>query len=322
MHTAILVFDKIDHRRDVLVKERTYTILGWIAVSITLIFSCVWAYWGAFENFHEGWYATSIWENLFMLFFQYLLFTFLFMALALISLRWRRIGLVVHILAALWVAWFFSGAQFSVIGLLIILPFIALGLLYYVGRPQPKRWAYRLIILLPLLIILSISIPQGIKVSKRIDTQEYGMQIIEGNGVTLLWAPRGPGWPDEGISWDEAQYLCRHLSEDGTTVMETEQNIWRLPTVDEAVRSMMLHGENVKGVWDSEREKAVYEKYPDKESPLWDVHSPIIYYWTGETSFLDEKQAYIIVYDGGVYDKPKQYGPRYLSFRAVKEHVL
>ena len=54
------------------------------------------------------------------------------------------------------------------------------------------------------------------------------------------------------------------MSEDGTTIMEDEQNIWRLPTVDEAVRSMMLHGENAGGTWDPEGKNAVYEKIPDK----------------------------------------------------------
>jgi hypothetical protein len=29
--------------------------------------------------------------------------------------------------------------------------------------------------------------------------------------------------------------------------MEEEQNIWRLPTAEEAVRSLMLHGENAGG---------------------------------------------------------------------------
>ena len=100
--------------------------------------------------------------------------------------------------------------------------------------------------------------------------------------------------------------------------METEQNIWRLPSVEEAVRSMMLHGENAGGVWYADIEKAVYEKTPDKETPLWDVNSKVIYYWTADTSIQDEKQAYIIVYDGGIYDKRKIDRQGYLSFRAVK----
>ncbi len=293
-------------------------IAGWIGVSITIVFSSLWAYWGAFENFHEGWYSVSIWENIFMLFFQYLLFTIVFVVLALIILKWKKVGLAIHILAGAFCVWFFSGASFSVVGLLIVIPFIALGLLYFYGDPKPVKWAKRLIILVPLIIVLAISIPQAARVSKRIDDGDFGTRIVNGNNVTLAWAPRGPGWPDGGVTWNEAREICQYLSEDGTALMDTEQNIWRLPTVDEAVRSMMLHGENCSGVWDADGEKAAYEITPDKESPLWDVHSNIIYYWTADTSLTNEEQAYIVVYDGGVFARYKISSYGYLSFRAVK----
>ena len=147
-------------------KARKKAIIGWTGVSVTVLLSSLWAYWGAIENFHEGWYSTSIWENLFMLLFQYLLFTIVFMVLAVVALRWRRIGLTLHIATAGFSYWFFSGASFSVVGLMIVIPIIALGLLYYFGEPQPKKWAYRIIIIIPLLIILAISLPNVIKVPK------------------------------------------------------------------------------------------------------------------------------------------------------------
>ena len=293
--------------------------LGWIGVSITLIFSSLWAYWGAIENFHEGWYSHSIWENLFMLFFQYLLFTIVFVLLAVISLRWKRIGLVLHILVAAGSIWFFSGASPVVLGGMIVLPILAIGLIYFFGEPEPKKWAYRLIVFIPLLIVLAISIPQGIKISQRINDNYIGPRLVEGNGVTLIWAPRGPGWPDTGTSWEEAQRICRYLSEDGTQIMPEPQNIWRLPTVEEAISSMMIHGENAGGVWDSLEGKANYARTPDKESPLWDVHSKVIYYWMADTSARNDQRAYIIVYHGGVFDRIKTEGQGYLSFRAVKD---
>ena len=202
---------------------------------------------------------------------------------------------------------------------MIVIPIIALGLGYYYGEPKPKKWAYRLLITVPLITVLAISIPQGIKVSQRINDNDFGMRTVQGNGLTLVWAPRGPGWPDQGASWDEAQRICKYLSEDGTLIMEEEQNIWRLPTADEAVRSMMLHGQNTGGIWDPSGAKAVYERTPDKESPMWDIHSKVIYYWTSVTSSQDERKAYIIVYHGGVYEKMKTDGQDYLSFRAVKD---
>lgn len=293
-------------------------IIGWIGVSITIVFSSLWAYWGAFENFHEGWYSVSIWENIFMMLFQYLLFTIVFVVLALIILKWKIIGLVIHVLTGAFCVWFFSGATFNVLGLLIVIPFIALGIIYFYGDPKPVKWARRLIVLIPLVMILVISIPQAIKVSRRINDGDLGTRIVQGNGITLAWAPRGPGWPDSGVTWDEAQEICRYLSKDGTTIMDTEQNIWRLPTVEEAVRSMMLHGENCAGTWDANGEKATYEKKPDKESPLWDVHSNIIYYWTADSLPTNQEQAYIVVYDGGVFGRQKIHSYGYLSFRAVR----
>ena len=293
-------------------------VLGWIGVAITVVISSFWAYWGAFENFHEGWYSESFWNNILMFIFQYMLFSIFFIVLALVILKWNKIGLILHVLTGIFCVWFFSGANFSVLYLLIVLPFAALGFIYYFGEPRPLKWAYRLIIFVPLITTIGISIPQGIKVSNRIDNDDFGIAAVEANGVSLAWAPRGPGWPDEGVTWEEAREICKFLSEDGLTIMDTEQNIWRLPTVQEAVGSMMLHGENSGGVWYAEEETAEYEIAPDKESPLWDVNSQIIYYWTADTTVQDVNKAYIIVYNGGVYGRTKTASYGYLSFRAVK----
>jgi hypothetical protein len=293
--------------------------LGWAGVVISTAISGLWAYWGAFENFHEGWYSQSLAENLLMFVFQYLLFPIIFIGLALVSIRWKKAGLILHAAACGVCAWFFRSASVSVLLPLIILPIAVLGSLYYFGEPAPRKWAYRLILAVPLVILAAISIPQVIKVSQRIDDGDLGLRVVKGNGVTLAWAPRGPGWPDKGVSWEEAQDICEYLSEDGTVLMEEKQNIWRLPTVEEAVRSMALHGVNAGGVWDEETSTARYEQTPDKESPLWDVHSKVIYYWTSDAPENDADQAYIVVYNGGVYTRARTSSQGYLSFRAVKE---
>jgi hypothetical protein len=115
------------------------SVIGWIGVLITLTFAGLWAYWGAIENFHEGWYATSIWENLFMLVFQYLLFAIVFTFLAMAAMKWKRIGLILHIGLAGFCVWFFSGASFHVLGLMIVLPIAALGLLYFSASRNRKN---------------------------------------------------------------------------------------------------------------------------------------------------------------------------------------
>ena len=298
-------------------KERIRRAVGWTAVGITVIFTCLWTYWGIVENFHEGWYSTSLIENLGMLFFQYLLFTIAFAALALVSIRWPKAGLGLHIALGIFFAWFFNSATFNTVGLLIVLPVLGLGFLYFYGRPEPRKWANRLIVVLPLIIILAVTPVKLIQVSRRVDDGDFGMRQVEGNNVTLAWAPRGPGWPEGSVSYDEAMERCRYLSEDGMMLMDTPQDIWRLPTVEEAVRSMMRHNENAGGVWDADTEKATYEKKPDKETPLWDPHSQIIYYWVAGGA--GEERAYIIVYDGGVYTRRRTSRYGYLTFRAVKD---
>lgn len=242
------------------------------------------------------------------------------MVYALIILKWKKIGLFLHLGVAVFSIFFFSKASFQVLWLMIVIPICALGLLYYVGHPEPKRWAYRLIIFIPLIIILSIGISQGIRISKRVNDHDFGMRIVEGNDLTLVFAPRGPGWPDEGVSWNDAKNNVKYLAEDGYTLMEEEQNIWRLPTVDEMVRLMMLHNVNAGGIWDENTKKAAYEMMPDKETPLWDIHSPVIYYWTSDELESDPSRAYIIVYHGGIFTRVKSESQRYLSFRAVKEN--
>ena len=82
---------------------------------------------------------------------------------------------------------------------------------------------------------------------------------------------------------------------------------------------MMIHGENAGGVWDPATEKATYDRNPDKETPLWDIHSKVIYYWTADNSLTDDSKAYIIVYNGGVFPRAKTNSQDYLSFRAVKK---
>lgn len=90
-----------------------------------------------------------------------------------------------------------------------------------------------------------------------------------------------------------------------------------LPTVDEAVRSMARHGQNCGGAWDPKKERAKYETKPDKESPLWETTSQIIYWWTGTEK--DKTTAYVVVYNGVVYSESKDFQIGSRSFRAVKE---
>jgi hypothetical protein len=290
-------------------------IMGWIAVSISTAITCFWAFWGIIENFHEGWWYESWLSNLGLMIAQYLSPMLIFMGVTPISIYWPRIGGVLHVIIAILAIGFFQAFSNAATFLLII-PLIGLGALYWFGRPQPRKIAVAIAVGLPILTLILSGIEPVLRVSQRVNDSNLQARSVPGNGVDLLWAPDGPGWPREGTDWHEARRACQYLSEDGLAPASTPQHIWRLPTVDEAVRSMALHGENSGGIWDVENAVATYVKTPDKESPLWNNHSQVIYWWTATE--VDEDRAYIIVYDGKVWPRAKGFGPAYLGYRCVK----
>jgi len=294
-------------------KRRT---AGWIAVGLSTVITCVWAFWGINENFHEGWYNESLLSNLGLMFVQYLSPMLIFMGVTLISITWPRFGGGLHIIIALLAVWFFQAFS-NAATFLIITPLIGLGLFYWFGRPQPRQIALSLAIGLPILTLIIFGIEPALRVSQRIDDGNLQARLVQGNGVNFIWAPDGPGWPRAGGNWYKAQRVCQYLSEDGLALALAPQQIWRLPTVDEAVRSMARHGQSSGGVWDAEIAKATYQTRPDKESPLWNTHSQVIYWWTATE--VDKEHANIIVYDGKVWSRAKQFGPAYLGFRCVKQ---
>jgi hypothetical protein len=294
-------------------KERARKISGWAAIVIAGFFASAWAFWGIMENFHEGWYFRSLGPNIVLMFGQYLAIPILFTAATAVSIMRPRAGSLIHLTAGVLAVIFFGrGAGVLFIGI----PFVGLALLYWFGKVDRKKLACLLAVGPPLLIILGFGTSQAIRVAGRFHDDVAGARRIEGNGVALTWAPTGPGWPDAGTTWENAVFVCSHLSEDGTTLADKELNFWRLPTVDEAVRSMVRHGTNAGGVWTGAAKTASYKKQPDKESPLWNAYSKVIYWWTADE--VDARRAYIVVYNGTVWPRLKTLQPAYLAFRAVR----
>lgn len=207
------------------------------------------------------------------------------------------------------------------------------------------------------LIILVSSINMLPILLTRYDDGDRSARRIHGNGVDLLWAPQGPGWnwqqPWGGYpSWhsialyglepmgleDKTGYgqmengwklatqedmqdynLCRYLSEDGLSLLETPLDYWRMPTTDEVVRSLVHDGENAGCTWDGEllRTSLDCQQRPDKESPLWSTEFAPIYYWTADE--FDELQAYFVSYNGMVNTTRKNGGNPRHSYRCVHE---
>ena len=289
-------------------KQKT---LGVISFSVSVLFTCIWAFWGIIENFHEGWYFQSFRKNIGLMFIQYLSPMIIFLSLTLISIWNNRVGAFLFFLLGIIISYF--AKRFN---LFVMLPFFIIAVMFWFSRISNKKLKYKLAIYLPLITLLIFSIEPIYRVSGRHNDGNFGTRVIDTNGVALVWAPRGPGWPDKGMNWYEADSVCSHLTENGLSVSSTLQNIWRLPTVEEAVRSMYRNGKNCKGRLDEEGNPE-YEITPDKETPLWNPNTMVIYWWT--KTEIDFTHAYIIAYNGKIWKRNKNFGPDYLGFRAVKE---
>lgn len=173
----------------------------------------------------------------------------------------------------------------------------------------------------PLITVLVCGAYPGWRAIHRFDDGNYGMRPVEGNGVTLLLAPEGPGWqPLGGASRYQATQACAYLADDGGSLAKTPQNIWRLPTVGEAVRSLVVRGSNAGGSWDPTLQHAHYRVTPEKDSPLWKVHSQVIYWWT--STQLSENEAYYITYNGFALRTRKRIAAGYLAFRCVRGPLM
>lgn len=298
-------------------KERIRRLLGWSGVLLSTGIATLWMYWGILENFHEGWYHPSLIDNLAMMGVQYLSFPFAFLLLTLIGIRWGRVGGVLFLLLSFFFALLFGGFSFQVVGLLLVIPGIVFAFLYWFGRPLPRKIAFWVALVPPLATLLLFGIPDYIRVVNRFNDGDFGARTLQNAQTTLIWAPQGPGWPEKGTDWDQATEICRYLAEDGLTLESSPVDIWRLPTIEEAVSSLTRRNENAGGVWDPVTKKTTYQIPPDKETPLWNPHSMIIYWWTAESE--SATQAYVIAYNGGVWPRRKYARMGYLGFRAVKD---
>lgn len=291
-------------------------ILGWLAVVLSTSIAAFWAFWGIIENFHEGWFYESLALNLGLMFVQYLSPMIVFVSLTLLAVAFPRLGSIAFVVGGLLLYLLLFDLNDRIAMLFVILPMLLLGTLYWFGRAKPRTAAYLLAIGMPALTLIVCGLEPAFRIAGRANDGNFQTRLVEGNGVRLVWAPEGPGWPREGVTWNEALKLCQYLSEDGRALAGAHQDVWRLPTVDEAVRSMARHGINSGGVWNAQTKTATYKVRPDKETPLWNVYSQVIYWWTATE--VSEKYAYIIVYDGKVWPRRKQFAPGSLGCRCVK----
>lgn len=294
-------------------KSKIKSIIGWITIIITFSIISFWSYWGINEAFHEGWYHTSLLQNLSTTFIQYLSIPIIFLVLSLIAMNYRKIGSGLFIALGIFAMFFFNSNAGR---FLILIPLLLFALGFYFGEYKHKKAITISFIVIFLLIILSLGIPQLIRVENRFNDNNFGIRSVEGNDISLIWAPQGVGFPLDGTDWQTAKDNCARLNKEGTRLEDKEVNLWRLPSRDEIVRSMTRKNNNVGGSINSEG-KQEYKIKPDKETPLWNPNSQVIYYWTNEPK--NEKQAFLVAYNGYILERSKNSGANYQGYRCVKE---
>ncbi len=285
-------------------------VCGWVAAGASCAALIFWTAWGSIETFYEGWYYRSLWMNLALTVAQYLLPALLLGLAAVTGVVWPRFGAIVHAGLAAGVALKLNTPSGR---LLIALPLVALAVLYWCAKFRSKRWTLYWICGVPVLTGLVCGTWPAYRALGRLDDGDRGARIVAGNGVRLRWAPAGPGWPERGTNWLAAQETCVHLATDGRSVEGVLHNIWRLPTADELTRSLTFRGANAGGVWINGATS--YRVTPEKESPLWNRYSPVIYWWTATE--VDDKRAYRFSYNGRAMVTRKSARPAYYGFRCV-----
>lgn len=82
--------------------------------------------------------------------------------------------------------------------MLIILPFIGFGALYWFGRLQPSKLVISLAVGLPMLTLIISGISPVIRVSQRVNDSNLQARFVEGNGLELTWSLDDPA---NALAW-------------------------------------------------------------------------------------------------------------------------
>ncbi len=325
--------------------------LGLATIGAIGLFAFAWTAWGTIEMYYEGWWGPW-WQRAF-----YLVPGAAFVLLGVVAaLRPKMGGAVLLVVGAAYTAFVlavqigrgatvglrFLAGWFPVTGAIVLL---AAALIRWgpTVPPSRRRWAATAVAGGAVAIAVVVSAMWIPRLAARLDDGDRGERRIVGAGVDLIWAPAGPGWnqvePDDWMSWDELAWwgvaeaarsghateadmvrsgLCRYLAADGTELLADPVDVWRMPTTDEVVRSLVRDGSAVGCTWDGESASASCPTEPDKETPLWAPDEAPIYYWTADE--FDTDEAWYVNYSGSIVaHQPKDWGNPRHGYRCVRE---
>jgi hypothetical protein len=319
---------------------------GHLACALATAVGTIAAVTAVYSYFYEGWgqgVAAAA---------GYLAPPVLVVALSAAAMRWPRVGGLVCLaggcLAGGWWLWrqaAANGVSPIVIQSAVVFfgPILLMGGVFLLdarhrrllaadgaGAPAPwwrRHYKVALVVGVPILAVVLGPARQLPEMLARYDDGLRGARTIAGNGVTLTWAPEGPGWnqrgPDGGyLSWEAiAQYggtgagLCGHLSDDGTALLPVPPRAWRLPTADEVVRSLTRGGTHAGCTWDGRPGHARCARPPDKETPLWAPDQAPIYYLTSDEAGAQHVLG--VNYTGGITPHRRTSGAGYRCVKAA-----
>lgn len=330
--------------------HRWSSLPGHIACVLATVIGTIAAVTAVYSYFYEGW-GQGIGAAA-----AYLVPPVLVVALSAVAMRWPSTGgalfLASGCLAGGWWLWRQAAADgLSPIAIQTAVvffgPLLLLGGLFLLdarhrrrqaaegGGPPTRRWRrhYRVALAagVPILAVVLGPARELPGLLARYDDGLRGARTIAGNGVTLTWAPEGPGWNQrqadgDYLSWEAiAQYggagagLCGHLGEDGTSLLPSPVRVWRLPTADEVVRSLTRGGTNAGCTWDGRPGHARCARPPDKETPLWAPDQPAIYYLTSDE--VGDQYILGVNYTGGITPHRRTSGVGYRCVRSAPPAV-
>lgn len=185
---------------------------GIVATGLIAAIAWLWVFWSLGEMFYEGW-GTPLPGPL-----LYLIPGAVTLGLALAALRWPRVGgLFLVLVGGLFGFWWVgnslrAGIDFGdlIVRFLLSGGIALVGLLFLLearhrrrraeaGWTPPEAWWRRnlrfLFLLVPAGLILVGYLAYWAPIlATRVDDGDRGARLVEGNGVTLVWAPEGPGW--------------------------------------------------------------------------------------------------------------------------------
>ena len=176
--------------------SRSRRIVGWFAVLLNMGTSCLWAFWGGIEAFHEGWWHETLAENIGWT-LAYLVPAAVFTAIGVLGLIWPRIGALIILGFTVWFWWDVIGRfQQSNTGGALIGIFMTgmsglfVGMWWY-GRARTFRLAMFVTAAGPLVVLVFSAAFPAYLIATRSNDGNFGARVISGNGVELEWAPQG-----------------------------------------------------------------------------------------------------------------------------------